>query len=219
MEVGIAFKPAGSDQTILLPFSQNDQAAFERALSDATAAGKTEFRWPGLPTPISVPEAQALKADVNLALTEVQAGEWKNGPPPRPAEKQEKPKGRPPTLLISHNIEAVDYSEQRLVALGFEGGDPLLPSTLKEHECLLEHQRHGVAWLQHLWRHSPEYARGCLLADDMGLGKTLQLLTFLACAFQDTPGLQPAVVVAPVTLLDNWQREIERFFNQKPSEY
>ncbi|MDP2835163.1 MAG: DEAD/DEAH box helicase, partial [Pseudomonadota bacterium] len=65
---------------------------------------------------------------------------------------------------------------------------------------------------QHLWRHSPGYARGGLLADDMGLGKTLQLLTFLARAFADTPDLPPALVVAPVALLDNWQKEIERFF-------
>lgn len=210
VEVGIAFKPAGGGQTILLPFAQQDQAAFEHALSAATAAGKTEFHWPGLPTPISISEAQALKADVDLALKEVQAGGWKDEPPPRPPEKQEKSKGRPPTLLISHNIEAVDYSEQRLAALGFEGKAPSLPATLKAR--LLEHQMHGIAWLQHLWRHSPEYARGCLLADDMGLGKTLQLLTFLARAFDDTPRLRPAIVVAPVALLDNWLREIERFF-------
>lgn len=69
-----------------------------------------------------------------------------------------------------------------------------------------------MAWLQHLWRHSPSYARGGLLADDMGLGKTLQLLTFLARAFADTPDLPPALVVAPVALLDNWQKEINRFF-------
>ncbi|MCK9909244.1 SNF2-related protein, partial [Microbacteriaceae bacterium K1510] len=51
-----------------------------------------------------------------------------------------------------------------------------------------------------------------LLADDMGLGKTLQLLTFLASAFEKYPELPPAMIVAPVSLLENWQKEIEKYF-------
>lgn len=212
VEVGIAFKPSGSDQTLLLPFAHKDQAAFERALAQVTTAGQTEFHWPGLPTPISLHEAQALKADVDLALKDVQAGAWKDGPPPQASEKPGKPKGRAPTLLIPHNIETVEYAEQRRTALVYDGGLAHLPASIKKSVHLLEHQNHGVAWLQHLWRHSPGYARGCLLADDMGLGKTLQLLVFLARAFEDTPALPPALIVAPVALLDNWQREIKHFF-------
>lgn len=213
VEVGIAFKPKDSDMTVLLPFGKEDQKAFDNAVAKAEAAGESAFRWPGLPTPISIQEAKALKSDIDLALSEIGTGKWKDDSFHAEHVPKGAPKGRPPCLLIPHNIELVGYSEQRDAALAFQEAAPRLPTSLnKESVRLLEHQNHGVAWLQHLWRNSPEYARGCLLADDMGLGKTLQLLTFLASAFEETPDLRPALIVAPVALLDNWQREIERFF-------
>ena len=43
----------------------------------------------------------------------------------------------------------------------------------------------------------------------MGLGKTLQLLTFIVAAFEEDPTLPPALVVAPVALLENWRNELE----------
>lgn len=46
----------------------------------------------------------------------------------------------------------------------------------------------------------------------MGLGKTLQLLTFMASCFEEDPDLPPALVVAPVALLENWRNELDRFF-------
>ena len=212
VEVGIAFKPAGSGQTLLLPFTKTEQQTFDKAIAQAETTGQTELHWPGLPTPISLDEARALKTDVDLALKEIEAGEWNEGPPKKQDDQSTaKPKGHAPTLLIPHNIETLGYSEeQRRAALTAVPGVAYLPISLNAD--LLEHQKSGVAWLQHLWRHSPGYARGGLLADDMGLGKTLQLLTFLARAFADAPDLPPALVVAPVALLDNWQKEIKHFF-------
>jgi Holliday junction resolvase len=212
VEVGIAFKPQGGAQTLLLPFSKDEQANFGRAVDEAVQAGKTELNWPGLPAPISLGEAHALKADVDLALSGVKAGGWKEGPPTNPVEKLDRPNGRPPSLLTIHNIDVVDYSEARQAALSFDSTKLRLPESLKPGEKLLPHQQEGLAWLLHLWAHSPEYARGGLLADDMGLGKTLQLLAFLSCVFEINSDSPPALVVAPVALLDNWQREIEHFF-------
>ncbi|MDP2834820.1 MAG: SNF2-related protein, partial [Pseudomonadota bacterium] len=186
VEVGIAIQLAGSDQTHLLPFTKANQQTFAKAIAQAEASGQTELQWPGLPTPISLAEAKTLKADVDLALKEIEAGGWNEGVPKKITDKPDQPKGRAPTLLISHNIEILGYTEeQRRATLAAVPGEAELPASLKEE--LLDHQKTGVAWLQHLWRHSPGYARGGLLADDMGLGKTLQLLTFLARAFADTP--------------------------------
>ena len=78
--------------------------------------------------------------------------------------------------------------------------------------ALKDHQKTGVAWLQHLWQSGQTYCSGCLVADDMGLGKTLQLLTFIAWYLQK-PDAQPVLIVAPVSLLENWQREMEKFFS------
>lgn len=212
VEVGIAFKPKDGEQTLLLPFSKDEQADFGRAVDEAEQAGKTELNWLGLPAPISLDEAHTLKANVDLALSSVKAGGWEEGPPTKPLEKPERPNGRPPSLLIPHNIEVVDYSEARQAALSFDSTKVRLPTSLKQDIELMPHQQEGLAWLQHLWAHSPEYARGGLLADDMGLGKTLQLLAFLSSIFEVNPESPPALVVAPVALLDNWQREIEHFF-------
>jgi hypothetical protein len=79
-------------------------------------------------------------------------------------------------------------------------GDP--PAALAGE--LRPYQRDGLAFLRFL-----ERARfgGCL-ADDMGLGKTVQLLSHLATP---RPGNKPALVVAPRSVLFNWEREASRF--------
>ena len=51
---------------------------------------------------------------------------------------------------------------------------------------------------------------GACLADDMGLGKTAQLIASLLA----DPLEAPTLVVAPVSLLGNWRRELERFAPQ-----
>lgn len=68
---------------------------------------------------------------------------------------------------------------------------------------LRPYQQRGVGWLAFLGR----LGLGSCLADDMGLGKTAQLIgTMLA-----DPASGPTLVVCPVSVLGNWQREVERF--------
>jgi SNF2 family DNA or RNA helicase len=78
---------------------------------------------------------------------------------------------------------------------------------------LLDHQREGVARLQYLFdlRMSLK-VRGMVLADDMGLGKTFQLLTLMASILEEDPNCKPFLMVAPVSLLENWKEEAEKFF-------
>src|SRR5690606_30934074 len=54
--------------------------------------------------------------------------------------------------------------------------------------------------------------RGMVLADDMGLGKTFQLLTLMASIMEETPNCLPMLVVAPVSLLENWKEEADKFY-------
>ncbi len=68
-------------------------------------------------------------------------------------------------------------------------------------KVLRPYQAQGVCWLMQAAAHG----LGVCLADDMGLGKTLQTIAFLL----SRPG--PALVVAPLTVLPVWERELKRW--------
>ncbi|HEY5880645.1 MAG TPA: DEAD/DEAH box helicase [Nakamurella sp.] len=70
---------------------------------------------------------------------------------------------------------------------------------------LRPYQQRGVAWLDFLQR----AGLGGLLADDMGLGKTVQLLALLAHGAAQDAG--PSLLICPMSLVGNWQREASRF--------
>ncbi|HET6529178.1 MAG TPA: SNF2-related protein [Actinoplanes sp.] len=67
---------------------------------------------------------------------------------------------------------------------------------------LRPYQRRGFSWLVFLDR----LGLGACLADDMGLGKTVQLLALLLHARRG-----PTLLICPLSVLGNWQREAERF--------
>lgn len=72
---------------------------------------------------------------------------------------------------------------------------------------LRSYQTVGLQWL--LFNHSQ--GRGSILADEMGLGKTLQIVSFLY-SLMFLRGVQgPFLVVAPVSTLEHWERESERW--------
>src|SRR5215472_13868639 len=68
--------------------------------------------------------------------------------------------------------------------------------------ALRPYQERGLAWLSFL----SELGLGAVLADDMGLGKTVQLLALIAVSPSG-----PTLLVCPMSLVGNWQREAARF--------
>lgn len=72
---------------------------------------------------------------------------------------------------------------------------------------LRDYQLLGVKWMTML----AHYGLGGILADDMGLGKTLQTIAFLASHLKKG---QRALVLAPSSLIYNWQDEFQRFAPQ-----
>ena len=71
---------------------------------------------------------------------------------------------------------------------------------------LRPYQQRGFAWLKTLAR----LGMGGVLADDMGLGKTIQVLALIQWGYE-TEGRMPSLVVAPTSLVYNWQAEISKF--------
>ena len=76
-----------------------------------------------------------------------------------------------------------------------------IPSTFQAQ--LRDYQHEGFQWLSRL----AHLGAGACLADDMGLGKTIQAL---AAAVQRAPQ-GPALVLAPSSVILNWQDEAQRF--------
>jgi SNF2 family DNA or RNA helicase len=76
------------------------------------------------------------------------------------------------------------------------------PRTLKGQ--LRPYQKRGVAWLQYLEQLG---LNGCL-ADDMGLGKTIQIIALLLL---ESKSDNQTLLIAPTSVLSNWQKEIEKF--------
>jgi hypothetical protein len=100
---------------------------------------------------------------------------------------------------------------ERLRELGrklsqFDGVRPV-EAPIGLHADLRAYQRTGLAWLQFL----REYEFGGILADDMGLGKTIQTLAHILVEKEAGRLDAPALVVAPTSLMANWQAEAARF--------
>ncbi|MEV8634956.1 DEAD/DEAH box helicase [Streptosporangium sp. NPDC051023] len=77
---------------------------------------------------------------------------------------------------------------------------PALNGTLRPY------QERGLSWLSFL----SGLGLGGILADDMGLGKTVSTLSLLLSEREGgTPG--PTLLICPMSLVGNWQREATRF--------
>ena len=165
---------------------------FEKVLDRASTQGESAVSFRD--TMINVEDGYQIVKD---ALKKLEEHELK--------EKREKK-----VLIVEENAESLGYSVDTRNAI--EEGKYIFHSIpgLKPEIKLKKHQIEGVAWLQSL---IAAKNKGCLLADDMGLGKTLQLLSLIDWYDKNYPNNQnPYLIVAPVSLIENWQQEYEKFF-------
>jgi len=76
---------------------------------------------------------------------------------------------------------------------------------------LRPYQVRGYSWLAFLRR----WGLGACLADDMGLGKTIQALALIQRDWEMN-GTRPVLLVCPMSVVNNWLKEAERFTPQLP---
>lgn len=86
-----------------------------------------------------------------------------------------------------------------------ENYQAVLPEALDA--TLRPYQKAGFCWLKML----SNYGFGGILADDMGLGKTVQTIAFILSEKENSPKTRPTVIVAPASLVYNWQVECQKF--------
>lgn len=90
--------------------------------------------------------------------------------------------------------------------------DPLLTQHLREH------QREGVKFMYECVMGMRDFdGNGAILADEMGLGKTLQTIALLWTLlkqnpiYEESPLIKKALIVCPVTLINNWRKEFRKW--------
>ncbi|HUK90736.1 MAG TPA: DEAD/DEAH box helicase, partial [Blastocatellia bacterium] len=94
-----------------------------------------------------------------------------------------------------------------------EGGRPFeeQPPPDEFNGVLRPYQVRGYSWLGFLKR----WGLGACLADDMGLGKTPQTLALIQREWI-TNGKRPTLVICPMSVVGNWQKEATRFTPDLP---
>jgi SNF2 family DNA or RNA helicase len=112
-------------------------------------------------------------------------------------------------LGLPEGLDVIDVDARGVGWLGALVDDAVhstvapVPTPASFEGQLRPYQERGVGWMVFLGR----LGLGACLADDMGLGKTAQVIA----AMLADPSDGPALVVCPVSVLGNWERELARF--------
>ena len=107
---------------------------------------------------------------------------------------------------LGEAAEVEAKARKAMTELRGEGGIPAVKAPPGLEATLRHYQEGGLSWLWFLHKHG----LSGILADDMGLGKTIQALS-LVQKIKNEEGSKPSLVVAPTSVLANWEREAEKF--------
>lgn len=186
-------------QGVDVPMELDQLETVCHAMAEALKAGRATLDVDGTEVPVSNANLQALerlRSKVEARL---------KGKDAHPIEEAGDSGSEAKVLVIETNFEQIGFSRssERLRA-----GAIAWPSIVRT--APKPHQEVGVSWLQ---RHWISGSSGAMLCDDMGLGKTFQALAFCGWLRElMSAGLierQPLLLVAPVGLLRNWEKEHE----------
>ena len=129
-----------------------------------------------------------------------------------PAVTQNPKAGGPIILEVKDNLEQVQWRAK------IEPRHALVPTVIPKNvtTSLKNHQVESFNWQVDAWKAG---LPGILNADEQGLGKTLQTIAFLSwlkaqMAQADSVQKGPILIVAPTSLLVNWEQEVEHHLSQ-----
>ena len=190
--------------------TKTDLKNFEDKIKYANSTGAVSIMWKGDELPVKVAETLVSKFD--KAFQKAKEISLPTGPI---RESQTL------VLVIHENTTELEYSEysEHDIVLSPNNTDFKLFEicNLRQGVKLRDHQSKGVATIQYLMDNPLDY-NGVLLADDMGLGKTIQVLYLIEYYAQSRKTGLPCIIVAPVSLLKNWEEEYLKFFEKRSYE-
>jgi len=181
-----------------VPIEPEELAPLCATMAEALKGGQASVDVKGVHVPVTQANLDAL-AKLRATVEQRQQGK------PEPVDTEQERRSGPKVLVIESNFDAVGFSrtsnQQRPGSLDW-------PTTVRTSPK--PHQEEGLAWLQ---RHWISGSSGAMLCDDMGLGKTFQALAFCAWLRElmvaGRIDRRPLLLVAPVGLLRNWEKEHE----------
>jgi len=201
---GIVCQYANGDSMTETFTGQEEAEKFLGAVRGALDKGERSVEWKGNSIPVNEDLFESVKRSVSV--TEATS-----------ATEQEKNLVRTRVLLIEKNEDEIGFKAESVAPVDGAAWKLQTPASLKSSTRLKDHQVQGVTWMQGL--NHFRYTRGALLADEMGLGKTLQILTLIAWHIEKTrsegKAVEPALVIAPLGLLNVWESEAEKYFDDK----
>ena len=187
---------------VYLPVPVEDVIPLREAVQQAIDAREKSIFWKDV----------EIQADVHtLDVLNQLDGLMPTGPRPEPGPKRESKHKH--VLVVKENFEKLNYLQ------GYFPRKTKHTKRLPENiiATLKSHQEKSFDWMVECYLNG---FPGVLNADDQGLGKTLQSISFMAWLQEhqkvtaDQP-LRPILVVAPTSLLRNWQDEVDLHMDGK----
>jgi hypothetical protein len=196
-ESGTTWMPEGFETLLaekLTLLSTEALIAARHDVSEAISAGAptvsvAEVTVPAIPAALDIIERHISERNEDVAIAEESSFQ------------------RAPMVFdVKENFEELHWQarlEPRKSAMPFELPDTILTK-------MKAHQLESLAWQQEAWSSG---ISGVLNADEQGLGKTLQTIAFLVwlkthMASPAAAHRGPVLVVAPTSLLENWEQEV-----------
>lgn len=194
--------------------SPEDLQRFEGVLQAANEQGATSVAFAG--EVIDISDAPAVQQELAKARQNMHPGSDSESRD----EEYEPPEGKEKVGVILKDADEINSALLHKAA----AATPLtVPDWSVYARQPFPHQREGIEWMLKLMGAALQdeaddlyRLQGGLLADDMGLGKTyMSLVTvgeYLASQRAADKPQKPVLVVAPLSLLENWEDEVGKTF-------
>ncbi|KAF9264199.1 hypothetical protein L218DRAFT_1076746 [Marasmius fiardii PR-910] len=171
------------------------------------AAGETELDTPPPETPQDVSSPIPSKRYIPPASF--------YGAPTKPAAPRHDPKAEGAVVMKSPTKEHQERCNKRNRPIVDVVLDPIVARKMRPHQ--LEGVKFLYECVMGLRKHE---GQGCILADEMGLGKTLQTISLIWTLLKQNPYfgggpiINKAIIVCPVSLINNWKAEFHKWLGR-----
>ena len=215
-------RPYPPEELNKIIYSSEELQRFEELLTAARAQGATTLNIGSKNIDISSLEA----VEQQLVVIKQRLEEYSGEPTEQNTASTDTETERDPEQVAVILKEAYEINAALLIKAS-QATLPQLPDFSTYARKPFSHQQEGIEWILKLLNvalhenHEDLYRlQGALLADDMGLGKTYMTLVavgeYLKCMRTSNKSEKPILVVAPLSLLENWEEEVAKTFGSVP---